>query len=72
MKIEVRGFHFDESYDEMSRDSPVEMLYDLRNDGDVVLDSVHETRDKVSSLASFENEQPDPLSNNVLRLIFFN
>ena len=50
LKFAVRGFHFDESYNEMSTESPVDMLYGLRNDGDGVLDRVHETRDKVSLL----------------------
>ena len=51
MKFVVKGFHFEESYNEMSRHtSSVDMLYGLKQDGDDVLDNVHHTRDKVSCL----------------------
>ena len=62
MRLAVRGFHYEESYDETVSDSSAQMLYDLKNDGKngggAVLDRVRETRDKVSPFASFESYHP--------------
>ena len=55
MKFVIKGFHFDDSYDEISHPSSVDMLYSLKEDGDGVLDKVHAARDKVSSFAHFQH-----------------